>query len=245
MAFNKGLPKTAKVQKAIAERTTVIDEPVHDVLAGADEELSAPITDEDLLPPSAPPSTGTNKPVETLKSGAISMSANDIADIVRAAVEAARHSSQSEASANNSAIAEAISSALAQHMGPPRMTAAQMGEPKTPFNPHGKKRELKCDFYQNYAPIHERFVSDDEIEMLHQLVPGIYGPEDFRITVVQVKRLNGKHRIYVNHPDGKSDRLRLKNYAPNFHLMLVKLVQEAKEQKAQRKAEARALLAED
>lgn len=205
------------------------------------EDYTPRFTDDDLLPPSAQTATAVAEPVAAvpaIPAGGVMMTAADIADIVRAATSAV-------AGANNSAIADAISQALTQHMGPRRMTVAEMGEPKTPFNPFGRKRELLSEFFQNGFPIQERSVSDEEIEMLHQLVPGSYGTPDFPIAVIEKKRLGGKNRVHVLYADGKDDRLKIKNYAPNFHGVLVKLVQEAKEQRAQRRAEARALLAED
>lgn len=185
------------------------------------------ITDDDLLPAPNRMAAG-NGAVQGLFTTA------DIAEILKAA-----------AGQNNMAIAEAISAALTQHMGPRKKTVAEVGEPKTPFNPAGVKRDLKCEYFQNFAPIHERYVSDAEIDMLHQIIPGSYGTPELPIAVVERKRLNGKTRVYIIHPDGKDDRLRMKNYAPSFHAMLIKLVQEAKAQRAQKKAEARAFLEED
>lgn len=207
------------------------------------------ITDDDLLNPLPVPeipeeesATETSAPsAVAATSGGVMMTAATIAEIVASAVSAA---TTAVSSAGNQAIADAISQALTQHMGPRRLSIMEMGEPRTPFNPGGKKREMKHDFFQNGAPIHERFVSDDEIEMLHKLIPGSYGTPDLPIAVVERKRLNGKTRVFIIHPDGKDDRLRMKNYAPNFHLLLVRLIQEAQEQKAQRRAEARALLAD-
>lgn len=232
MAFNKGLPKKPKEVKVATEQP-VAAAPV--------------ITDDDLLSPAPIPETAEavdesgkseNPAPPTAAPAGAFMTAADIAAIVHAATTAVNQ-------AGNQAIADAISKALTQHMGPRRLTMAEIGEPKTPFNPTGRKRELKHEFYQNFAPIQERFVSDDEIEMLHQLVPGSYGTPDMPIAVVEKKRLNGKTRIFIIHPSGKDDRLRMKNYAPNFHQLLVRLVQEAKDQRAQKRAEARALLAED
>lgn len=228
-----------------AEQTTAV------VGRDGSDNVAAGITDNDLLPSGtvldpqyvpateqiADPRTDQASEKTGNASGSVMMSAADIAEIVRAATSAV-------AAAGNQAIADAISKALTQHMGPRRITAAELGEPKTPFNPRGVKRELKCEFFQNSAPIMERFVSDDEIEMLHRLTPGSYGTPDLPIAVVVKKRLDGKDRVYIIHPDGKDDRLRMKNYAPNFHTLLVKLEQEAKAQRAQRRAEARALLAD-
>lgn len=184
---------------------------------------------------------------EDVKQGAAAeqgmfMTPSMVATLISEAVSAATSAS---AQAGGQAIAESISKALTQHMGPRRLTVAEIGEAKTPFNPTGRKRELEKEFFQNFAPIQERYLSDGEIELLHQLVPGSYGTPELPIAVVEKKRLNGKSRIYIIHPDSKDDRLRLKNYAPNFFLLLQKLVQEAKDQRAQRKAEARALLADD
>jgi hypothetical protein len=141
------------------------------------------------------------------------------------------------------AIADSISKAMQQFMGPQQRRIFDVVM-NTPFNPTGRKRELKHEYYQCGYPIQERNVSDDEIEMLHQLVPGTYGPEDFPILVAEKKRLGAKNRIYIMHKDGKDDRLRMKTYAPTFHALLVKLVAESKDQKAARRAEARALLAD-
>lgn len=197
------------------------------------------ITDEDLLPSTAvAPVVAVAASTPPVAPVGVFMTPEAIAQIVRAATEGVT-------SASNEATANAITAALTQHMGPRRMTVAELGEVKTPFNPEGRKRELKNDFYQNGAPIHERFVSDGEIEMLHQLVPGTYGTPEMPVVVAEKRRLNGKTRVYIFHADGKDDRLKIKNYAPNFHALLVKLVAEAKEQRAQKRAEARALLAED
>lgn len=209
-------------------------------------ELSLPsISDDDLLPASVVQSKAA-EPVAApavaaapvVPAGGVFMTAADIAEIVKAAVAGVT-------AASNTATADVISQALTQHMGPRRLTVADIGEPKTPFNPEGKTRILKCDYYQNGYPISERYVSDAEIEMLHQLVPGSYGTPEMPVAVIEKKRLNGKTRVFILHADGKDDRLKIKNYAPNFHALLVKLVQEAKEQKAERRAEARALLADE
>lgn len=205
------------------------------------------ITDDDLLDSSIPgsspdaenaPPPQTPPPVAPVNG---MFTAADVAEMVRSAVTAAV---QGVTSVGNQSIADSIAKALTQHMGPRRLTVAELGEPKTPFNPEGKKRELLCDFFQNGAPIFERFISDGEIEMLHKLVPGSYGTPELPIAVVEKKRLNGKTRVFVVHPDDKNARLAMKNYAPNFYQMLVKLVQEAKEQRAQRRAEAKAFLNE-
>lgn len=201
------------------------------------------ITDDDLLSPSLdlPSQTSDATPVAAapaIPAGGVFMTAADIAEIVRAAVAGVT-------AAGNTATADAISQALTRHMGPRQLTPGEIGEPKTPFNPMGVKRELKHEFFQNGFPIQERFVSDEEIGMLHSLIPGSYGTPEMPIAVVEKKRLNGKTRVFIIHPDGKDDRLKMKNYAANFYLLLVRLVQEAKDQRAQRRAEARALLAED
>lgn len=212
------------------------------------------ITDDDLL---APGVTDTDESAQTgevssvpevnapaqpaVPAAGVFMTATDIAEIVRSAVAAA---TSAVAGAGNQSIADSISKALTQHMGPRRLTVAELGEPKTPFNPTGAKRELKKEFFHNFAPIAERYVSDEEIERLHQLTPGHYGTEDFPIAVVEKKRLNGKARMFIIHPDSKDDRMRAKNYAQSFAILLQKLIQEAKDQRAQRRAEALALLEE-
>jgi hypothetical protein len=204
------------------------------------------ITDEDLLSPGVTdaPAPVVETPnvdapvVSAPPTGGVFMTAADIAEIVRAAVAGV-------SAAGSQATADVLAKALTQHMGPRRLTVAELGEPKTPFNPTGAKRELKCEFFQNSAPINERYVSDGEIEMLHKLTPGSYGTPELPIAVVEKKRLNGKTRVFIIHSDTKDDRLRMKTYAPTFHAMLLKLVQEAKEQRSQRRAEARALLEED
>jgi hypothetical protein len=208
------------------------------------------ITDDDLLSPGIVPDVLTEEeqtatvpaPVASLPQG-MTFTAADVSEMVRSAVQAAV---AGITSANNQGIADSISKALTSHMGPRRLTVSELGEPKTPFNPTGRKREMLASFFHNFYPIQERFVSDAEIEYLHKLVPGSYGPPDFPISVVIKKRLDGgKPQVYIIHPDGKDDRMRAKNYAQNFALMLQKLVQEAKDQRATRRAEALALLQED
>lgn len=220
MAFNKGLkPK---------QTAPVVPSPA--------------ITDDDLLPNVANDSSVVAGESPLPAPAGMFLTEQMLAQIVASAVGAATTAVNQ---AGNQAIADSISQALAQHMGPRRLTVAEVGEPKTPFNPTGAKRELKAEFFQNGFPIQERYVSDGEIEMLHQLIPGSYGTPDFPIAVVEKKRLNGKNRIFILHADGKDDRLKIKNYGATFYIVLQRLVQEAKDQKATRRAEARALLADD
>lgn len=166
----------------------------------------------------------------------------DIAAIVKAAIEASK--------TDHSALAEAITEGINKTQRR-RQTIADVGEPKTPFNPEGKKRVLEHEFLQNGFPIKERFVSDQEIELLHQLTPGKYGPADWPIVVIETKNLDGTKRINIAYNEGKNDRFRMKNYSAekgrsaNLCGFLQTLVEEAKEQKAKKKADARALLTED
>lgn len=233
MSFNKGLPKVDKTDKATP--------PVN----SAALTTSPAITDDDLLPNVAKQSSvvAGEAPVAAPAAPAgMFLTEAMLAQIVASAVGAAMATVNQ---AGNQAIADSISTALTQHMGPRRLTVAEIGEPKTPFNPTGAKREMKSDFYQNGFPIPERYVSDAEIDLLHQLVPGSYGTPEFPIAVLQKKSLTGKSRIHIMYAEGKDDRLKVKNYAANFTLLLTRLVQEAKDQKAQRRADARALLADD
>lgn len=220
------MAKQKTARKAAEATTAVLDRPV--------------ITDDDLLPPSQEGSGPEEAPVAAVAnpSQGVFITAKDLALIVAEVTKA-----QSQAGAQ--AIADSISKALTQHMGPRRLTVADIGEPKTPFNPTGRKREMLMEFIHNGYPIQERFASDGEIELLHQLTPGTYGPPDFPIVVILKKRLTGKSKLFIVHGDSKDDRLRMKNYAQNFYALLALLIQEAKDQLAQRKAEARALLADD
>lgn len=164
-----------------------------------------------------------------------------VAAIVKAAIEAA--------GANNTGIAEAITAALDAREGKKR---AKVGDriTKTPFNPTGKKRTLKHEFFQNGFPIKEKFVSDNEIDLLHKLVPGKFGPSDWPIVVEEKKHSDGRKQVRILYNETRDDRNRFKNYAAkygsaDFYGFLNGLVQEAKDQKARKKAEARALLNDD
>jgi hypothetical protein len=164
----------------------------------------------------------------------------DIAAIVKAAIEAAQ--------GNNTTLATAITEAVKSNQGIRKISVGERqakGLGKNPFNPTNKKRELDGEYFQNFYPMPERQLHDNEIEMLAQLKQGRFGPAEFPITVVVKRDIDGHKKVYINYPDGRDARNLLKNYAPNFHQMLVKLVQESKDQLAQRKAEARALLADD
>lgn len=227
MAFNKGLPKKVVAPVITEEPAAVVAAPVI-----TDDDLLSTAVGEDIPVTEAAVTTAVSTPTPAAEG--IYMTAADLAKLVT-----------SVSAAGNQGIADAIAKALAGVMPQRKLTVAEMGEPKTPFNPEGRKRELKHDFFQNGFPIQERYVSDGEIELLHQLVPGSYGTPDFPIAVVEKKRLNGKTRIFILHADGKDDRLRIKNYAVTFTVLLQKLVQEAKDQRAQRRAEARALLADE
>lgn len=238
MAFNKG----KKTEQTRATATAVVDAPVEATVPTRpvpavnmdDELLSSSI---EPLPEVAPALVAA--PVA--QTGPVmTFTAADVAEMVRSAVQAAVQGMTQA----NTGIADQIAQGFAIAHGPRQLRVSEIGEPKTPFNPEGKKRELLKEFFQNGAPIHERFVSDGEIEMLHKLVPGSYGTPELPIAVVEKKRLNGPNRLYIVHNDSKDARLMMKNYARNFHEMLVKLVQEAKEQRSVRRAEARAFLAE-
>jgi hypothetical protein len=221
------------------ETQTEPEQPVRKLPAvNMDDELLSPVISD--APVATPDAEQSNAPAG-MPAG-VYMTPKDIAEIVNQAVFAATSAVNQ---AGGQAIADSIAKALSQHMGPRQKTVAEIGEPKTPFNPTGAKRELLKEFFQNGAPISERYVSDAEIDMLHQITPGSYGTPELPVAVVEKKRLNGKSRMFIIHSDTRDDRLRMKNYAPSFHALLVKLVQEAKDQKAARRAEARALLADD
>ncbi len=219
MAFNKGLPKAPKP-----------------VVVAAPPVIETPITDDDLAPP-----TPLVAPVAPTAPATYTLTAQDIAAIVSAA-------RAGETGAADQSIADVISrgitTGLTQHMGPRQLKPGEIKE-TTPFNPTGRKRELERDFFQTGAPILERNVSDQEIEMLHQLVDGTYGPPDFPIYVHSKKRLGAKTRTWIDYGGSKDDRNRLKDYGRTFYEILSNLVREAKEQKIQKKAELRAQLAEE
>lgn len=211
-----------------------------------DKPVVKPITDDDLLDPNPVHDVlAEDAPIPPPSSSAgILMTADDIA---RIAAEAAKAATVAVNHAGGEAVADIVAKALTGYMGPRQKTIAELGEPKTPFNPKGSKRTLKKDFFHNNAPLNERFLHDREIELLHQLTPGHYGTEDFPIAVVERKRKDGKSRVTIVHNDGKNDRNSFKNYAAKFGSAdftgcLLGLIAEAKEQKAQRRAEARQLL---
>ncbi len=210
------------------------------------ESADAPvvITDDDLLSPATIDEvTTTDRTMAavaaTVPAGVMMMTPADIAAIVQAAIAGMQ-------SANTKGIGQEIADALKEYKGVRPKTVAEIGEPDTPFNPLKKKRDLNAEYFQNGAPIHPRMLHDNEIEMLHQLVPGTYGPADFVINVIEKSRLDGgKKRVFIMYPGGKGDRLKEKNYGANFHLFLSHLVAEAKEQRAARKAAARKFLEDD
>jgi hypothetical protein len=225
VAFNKGLPKVPKVP-APAPEPVVEAAPV-----------MATITDDDLLP-----DTPVDAAPRTLPPPATyTLTATDIAAIVQAA-------RAGDASADHPSIADVISqgitTGLTQHMGPRQKRPGEIKETHV-FNPDGKKRELKREFFQNGAPILERCVSDQEIEMLHELVDGVYGTPEFPIHVHTKKKLGNKDRTWIDYDGSRDGRNRLKDYGRTFYEILNNLVRQAKEQKAQRKADLRAQLAED
>ena len=217
MAFNKGLPKAPK--PPVVEVTPAMQT----------------ITDDDLLPPAVDAAPRTSTPVATY-----TLTATDIAAIVQAA-------RAGDASASDSSIADVISrgitTGLTQHMGPRQLRPGEVPE-VTPFNPTGKKRELQREFFQAGAPILERNVSDQEIDMLHQLVDGVYGTPEYPIYVHTKKKLGNKPRTWIDYDNSRDGRNRLKDFGRNFYEILNNLVQQAKEQKAQKRAEARAFLEE-
>ena len=206
------------------------------------------ITDDDLLNPDPVHDVLADTPAAPVKSTpapvGVMMTPEDIA---RIAAEAAKAATVAVSQAGGESVADIVAKALTGYMGPRQKTIAELGEPKTPFNPTGQKRQLKKDFFHNNAPLNERFLHDREIELLHQLVPGHYGTEDFPIAVIERKRKDGKSRVTIVHNDGKNDRNSFKNYAAkygsaDFTGCLLGLIAEAKEQKAARRAEARRLL---
>lgn len=145
-------------------------------------------------------------------------------------------------------VAVAVKAALetAQANGPIRKISVgerqKRGLGGTPFNPTGKKRTLKYDFYQDGALMRERYLHDNEIEMLHQITPGSYLNK--LITVTEKVHGDGRKEIFIDRKPGKDVAMTLKGLAPNFHAQLVKMVAEAKEQKAAKRAAMRAELAD-
>lgn len=212
------------------------------------EKVVVSISDDELLAPYVPeeedgekaenPAPAPAAPQNTM----VMMSAADIAVLVKeAAVAAATAIQQTGTQGLGTAIGDEISRAMTRHLGAPQANIAGLVV-RTPFNPTGRKRDLKKDFVHNGCTIHERFVSDEEIELLHEITPGTYGTEDFPILVSEKKVLGGKPKVHILYRESKDDRLRIKNYAPTFHALLAKLVVEAKEQRAQRRSEAKAFL---
>jgi hypothetical protein len=193
------------------------------------------LTDDDLLPPAVDAAPRTSPPEQKFE-----VTATDIAAIIKAA-------RAGDASADSSSIADVISrgitTGLTQHMGPRQLRPGEVPE-TTPFNPTGKKRELQREFFQAGAPILERNVSDQEIAMLHQLVDGTYGTPEYPIYVHTKKKLGNKPRTWIDYDNSRDGRNRLKDYGRNFYEILNNLVQQAKEQKATKRAEARAFLEE-
>ncbi len=226
MSFKKGLPKGQNYVADAPAKPATLD--MVDVApVNLDDEMAPPTplaAPRVSAPPHAAPVTYT-------------MTAADIANLVNAA----------RGGADNSAIADAISQGLveglAQHMGPRQKRPGDIKE-TTPFNPEGKKRELKREFFQCGAPILERCVSDQEIELLHKLVDGTYGTAEFPIFVHTKKRLGNKDRTWIDYDGSKDGRNRLKDYGRSFHEILANLVKQAEEQKVARKAALRAELAE-
>lgn len=170
----------------------------------------------------------------------------DIAAIVQAAVTAALEATGANQSTFATTLGESIAAGIKANSGVRKIGVGERqkkGLGQTPFNPTNRKRSLKWDFYHNGALMHERYLHDNEIEMLHQLTPGQYLNKMVR--VVERDTGDGRKRTFIVHPEDKDAALRLKGLAPNFHALLVKLVAEAKEQKAARRAAMRAELAEE
>ncbi len=228
MAFNKGLPKAPKIVPA-PEPT------VEEVVALVTEQPM--LTDDDIAPPTPVAAAPSASAPPYAAPVTYTMTAADIANLVNAV----------KGGADNTAIADAISQGLveglAQHMGPRQKRPGDIKE-ITPFNPTGKKRELQREFFQTGAPILERNLHDDEIDLLHQLVDGTYGTPDFPIFVHTKKRLGNKDRTWIDYDGSKDGRNRLKDYGRTWREILQNLVRQAAEQKAERKAALRAELAD-
>ena len=133
-------------------------------------------------------------------------------------------------------VGAAIASGIQQTSGPRKIKPAEYLQSR-------KKPELDGDYYQNGFAISERFLSREDIALLQQLTPGIY--LDGFVTVSAKTAKGGRKTVSIEHPDRKDDRMFLKGLAPNFTRLLMLLIDEAKAQRAQKKAEARQLLADD
>lgn len=118
---------------------------------------------------------------------------------------------------------------------------------KTPFNPTGKRnRKLKRTMFQNGNRLNERVLSDQEIALLDQLVPGRY--IEGLITVIEKDNGNNEKTVYIQYKNKTVDqRQNLQTYASTFTAQLQRMVDEAREslESAQRArtAEVKAALA--
>lgn len=169
----------------------------------------------------------------------------DIAAIVNAAVKAALEANNGIHKDNTQELGHAIADGIKSTSGIRSISVGERtakGMNKSPFNPSGKKRSLKHTFYHNGCQVHERYLHDSEIEMLHKLTPGVF--LDGFVTVVERKNIDGKKVVLIKHDDTPDGRLKFKNYAPNFHLFLVAMTADAKKQLEKKRADARALIAD-
>lgn len=205
--------------------------------AYTDDDLLAPYVDDEVESVDAAPQVeqrAVPQIPQANTNGSVNIGMGDLLELLKVA-----------SAANNEALLGTVNKmigAFQSQMGPRKVSVAELGEVKTPFNPHGKKRELKKEFFQNGFPLYERYLSDDEIAMLHQIEPGKFGSDEFPVLVYEKKVVNGKNRVHIVYPAGKDDRLREKMFAPTFHLFLVRLVKEAKDQLETKRQEALAFL---
>lgn len=127
------------------------------------------------------------------------------------------------------ALAEAFIKAIEVSRGV-RQVGVGEWKPKGPFNPHGKKRELKGEFWMNGIQLRERTLSDEEIALLHEITPGRY--IDKLVTVIQTKRPDGAV-TQVNWPERSIEqRFEMAKRAPTFTVMLKRIVEEGKQRDA-------------
>lgn len=181
----------------------------------------------------------------------LQITAADLQAIITGAVQAALSARQESSAAELEArreetkeLAHAITTGIAANAGIRRMTVGERiakGLGRNPFNPTNRKRELKWEFYQNGAPMYERYLHDSEIEMLHKLTPGIF-LEGMVEVVVRVSA-KGRKQTFIKHDDDRDGRIKLYSKTGNFNGLLRMLIAEAEQQKEARKEAARRLLA--
>lgn len=127
------------------------------------------------------------------------------------------------------ALADAFVKAVEASRGIRQVSIGERGE-RGPFNPKGRKRELKGEFWANGWQLRERTLSDEEIALLHEITPGRY--IDKFVTVIQTKRPEGPV-TQINWPERTPEqRLEIAKRAPTFTVMLKKIVEEGKQRDA-------------